>query len=232
MRRTGPATDARGIRGATLSAYRSHQDAHGQRVIDDTIRHTGKTMQADKVAISSHCSRNGRHSRRRARLRPATRAVQAGLVPVLDLGAMPTSDGLVSKPVAKDAQARYPLELGFCGECSLVQLSSTLPPEAMFGEEYLYYSSYSDELLRHSRENAQELIERHGLGQDSHVVEVASNDGYMFRNFAEAEIPVLGIDPAPKQAAGAKAAGESGRSMISSERIWRNASLRRANGRI
>ncbi len=176
-------------------------------VIDDAIRHTGKTMQADKVAVSSHSQSERPAFEASCAAATCNSCGASGLVPILDLGAMPPSDGLVSKPVAKDAQARHPLQLGFCGECSLVQLLSTLPPEAMFGEEYLYYSSYSDELLRHSRENAQELIERLGLGQESNVVEVASNDGYMLRNFLEKKIPVLGIDPAPKQASSANAAG-------------------------
>ncbi|MGE0766689.1 MAG: methyltransferase domain-containing protein [Hyphomicrobiaceae bacterium] len=130
-----------------------------------------------------------------------------GLVPVIDLGDMPTSDGLIVQPHPTRSDARHPLQVGFCPACSLVQLLSTLSGKEMFGDGYLYYSSYSDELLRHSRENALSLMEQKGLGPDSLVVEIASNDGYLLRNFVDRGIPVLGIDPAPNQA---KAANSSG----------------------
>ncbi len=129
------------------------------------------------------------------------------LHPVLDLGAMPASDGLIADPDPVRSDPRYPLQVGFCPQCALVQLLDTLPPEEMFGANYLYYSSYSDELLRHSQQNAEELIADRGLGADSLVVEIASNDGYMLRNFVERGIGVLGIDPAPKQAAAANEKG-------------------------
>lgn len=129
------------------------------------------------------------------------------LEPVLDLGTMPMSDGLVGNPHPLRSDPRHPLQVGFCPKCSLVQLLDTLSPEEMFGNDYLYYSSYSDDLLRHSRDNAEELIASRSLNEDSLVVEVASNDGYMLKNFVERGISVLGIDPAPNQAAAANAAG-------------------------
>ena len=79
----------------------------------------------------------------------------------------------------------------------LVQITETVAPEVLFGADYPYFSSVSAGLLAHSQANALELIARLGLGHDHLVVEIASNDGYMLRNFAEAGIPVLGIDPAP-----------------------------------
>lgn len=129
-----------------------------------------------------------------------------GLEPVLDLGRMPKSDGLVSEALL-EREPRYPLQLGFCPECTLVQLLETPPPHEMFGAEYLYFSSFSRDLLEHSRANASELIERLDLGPDSLVVEPASNDGYMLRNFAEKGIQVLGVEPAPKQAQTARGNG-------------------------
>jgi SAM-dependent methyltransferase len=83
----------------------------------------------------------------------------------------------------------------------------TPEPDELFGNEYLYFSSYSQALLAHSAANAAELIEKLALDGRSLVIELASNDGYMLKNFAAREIPVLGIDPAPKQAAVAQAAG-------------------------
>ncbi|MEW6743243.1 MAG: class I SAM-dependent methyltransferase [Planctomycetota bacterium] len=129
------------------------------------------------------------------------------LEPVLSLGATPLVDALV-KPEDLDKTERcYPLDVVFCASCSLVQILETVPPEELFGREYPYYSSFSDELLRHSRENALRLIEAQRLGRASLVVEIASNDGYLLRHCAERGIPVLGIDPAPGPA---RAAGRIG----------------------
>lgn len=119
-----------------------------------------------------------------------------GLRPVLDLGLMPLSDGLVREDQTASEDARYPLEVAFCPKCSLVQILQTVPPEVLFRQDYPYYSSVIDTLMEHSRRNALELIERHRLGKNSLVVEIASNDGYLLRNFVQNSIPVLGIDPA------------------------------------
>jgi nucleoside-diphosphate-sugar epimerase/SAM-dependent methyltransferase len=129
-----------------------------------------------------------------------------GLKPVLDLGSMPKSDGLVSAKSLGE-EPRFPLQLAFCPECTLVQILEAPPPQELFGVNYLYFSSFSQELLDHSRANALDLIERRDLGPHSLVIEPASNDGYMLRNFAERGIKVLGIEPAPKQAAAARQAG-------------------------
>ena len=129
-----------------------------------------------------------------------------GLQPVLDLGRMPKSDGLLGAD-GIGREPRYPLQVAFCPSCTLVQLLETPPADELFGAEYLYFSTFSDALLSHSRENAEELITRLGLDGDSLVVEPASNDGYMLKNFAAHAIPVLGIEPAPRQAEAANAAG-------------------------
>jgi hypothetical protein len=77
----------------------------------------------------------------------------------------------------------------------------------MFGDDYLYFSSFSEDLLKHSRENALELIGMRGLGPASLVAEIASNDGYMLQNFKEQGVPVLGIDPAKQPATAAMQKG-------------------------
>ncbi|MEX2218543.1 MAG: class I SAM-dependent methyltransferase [Phycisphaerales bacterium] len=130
-----------------------------------------------------------------------------GLTPVLDLGQMPLADGLRTEADLATPQARFPLELAFCPGCSLVQILETLPPKMLFGDDYPYFSSFSDALLEHSRKNAENLIQTRGLGPSSLVVELASNDGYLLRNFVKAGIPVLGIDPAPGPAEAAKKIG-------------------------
>jgi len=129
------------------------------------------------------------------------------LEPILSLGEVPLADGLVDPSTMNGPDSRYPLDVVFCGGCSLVQLLQTVSPDLLFDETYVYFSSFSDELLRHSRENAERLIASRGLGQTSLVVEIASNDGYMLRNFAERRIGVLGIDPAPGPAQAAEAIG-------------------------
>ncbi|MFD0980343.1 NAD-dependent epimerase/dehydratase family protein, partial [Tropicimonas aquimaris] len=89
-----------------------------------------------------------------------------GLVPVVDLGLMPRSDGLLDASGVCHQVGMHPLRAAFCPECALLQLLETLPPQEMFGSDYLYFSSYSEDLLKHSRDHALELISRHGLGGD------------------------------------------------------------------
>ena len=128
-----------------------------------------------------------------------------GLRTFLSLGKTPLADALVDVPGGDED--RFPLDVAFCPTCALVQILEEVPPEKLFVENYLYFSSFSDQLLRHSHDHAVGLIEARQLGPDSLVVELASNDGYLLRNFADRGVPVLGIDPAPTQAAAAEAAG-------------------------
>jgi SAM-dependent methyltransferase len=130
-----------------------------------------------------------------------------GLKAFLDLGETPIANALLRPTDLAELEPRYPLEVGFCPGCSLVQLTYELPADAIFNEAYPYYSSFSDALCRHAREHALGLIESQGLGPESLVVEVASNDGYLLRNFVELGIPVLGIEPTQGPAAAARAAG-------------------------
>ncbi len=123
------------------------------------------------------------------------------LRPFLSLGKTPLADALVRPDDIDAAEQRFPLEVAFCEECTLVQILHDVPPQTLFVDNYLYFSSFSDHLLEHSRAHATNLITSRGLGEDSLVVELASNDGYLLKNFAEQGIPVLGIDPAPDQAA-------------------------------
>ncbi len=129
------------------------------------------------------------------------------LRPFLDLGVTPLSDALVRPENVGKPEARYPLALTFCPDSALVQITEDVDPDVLFVDNYLYFSSFSDQVLQHSRKHALGLIERRHLGADSLVVELASNDGYLLKNFVEAGVPVLGIDPAPDQAAAANAAG-------------------------
>ncbi len=130
-----------------------------------------------------------------------------GLHLILSLGETPLADGLLTADDLDEPEPRYPLNVVFCEECSLVQLRETVDPEVVFGDDYPYYSSFSDALLEHSRLNAERLIAERGLDEGSLVMELASNDGYLLRNFVQAGIPVLGIDPVPGPAEAAKKVG-------------------------
>jgi SAM-dependent methyltransferase len=129
------------------------------------------------------------------------------LLSFLDLGVVPLADGLVKPEDLSGDEARYPLEVAFCKNCSLVQILETVAPEILFSDDYPYYSSFSPYLLRHSKENVEDLIARRKLGPESLVVELASNDGYLLKNYVERGIPVLGIDPAGGPVKTANAAG-------------------------
>lgn len=130
-----------------------------------------------------------------------------GLTPILDLGLSPLADRLVNADRLDEPEPRFPLEVVFCPECSLLQIRETVDPEVLFCQDYPYYSSFSDELIRHSRANVLELIASRDLGPGSRVIEVASNDGYLLRHYVEQGIPVLGIDPADGPARAAEQAG-------------------------
>lgn len=128
------------------------------------------------------------------------------LHPVLDLGNQPLANNLLNEADLERDEPRFPLGIQVCEDCWLVQLTELVPPMDLFSE-YLYFSSYSDTMLNHAAEAVGKFTERLGLGENSFVVEIASNDGYLLRNFVEAEIPCLGIEPAANIAKVAEANG-------------------------
>jgi SAM-dependent methyltransferase len=126
---------------------------------------------------------------------------------ILSFGDTPLADRLLTKAQLDKPELTAPLDLVFCPKCALVQITESVSPEILFCEDYPYFSSVSPALLTHSRENALELIRDRKLGRGSYVIELASNDGYLLRNFVEKGIPVLGIDPASGPAEAAQKAG-------------------------
>ncbi|HEV2035657.1 MAG TPA: class I SAM-dependent methyltransferase [Candidatus Dormibacteraeota bacterium] len=118
-----------------------------------------------------------------------------GVELVLSLGETPLANALI-KPDQLDApEPVFPLDLAFCSDCSLVQITFTVPPERLFSE-YPYLSSVSDTMLEHARQLTAELGRERRLSADSLVIEIASNDGYLLQNYLASGIPVLGIEPA------------------------------------
>lgn len=114
---------------------------------------------------------------------------------VIDLGMQPLANNLLREEDLKKEEPHFPLEVWVCGDCWLMQISHVVPPVDLFSQ-YLYFSSFSDQLLAHSRTAVLKHIEQKQLGSGSFVVEVASNDGYLLKNFVEAGIPCLGFEPA------------------------------------
>src|ERR1700693_552460 len=92
-------------------------------------------------------------------------------------------------------EALYPLRAFVCAQCFLVQLEQFETPDHIFSE-YAYFSSYSSSWLDHSRRYVEQVTQRFGIDQSSHVVELASNDGYLLQYFRERHVPVLGVEPA------------------------------------
>ena len=125
-----------------------------------------------------------------------------GLAGILSLGSLPLPNAYPPAGAPAD-EPRFPLDVGFCPACSLVQLRHIVAPEQMFSD-YLYFSSYSVSTLRHAEALACSLIADRQLGPGSLVVEVASNDGYLLQHFQRAGVPVLGIEPAANIAAVAR----------------------------
>ena len=138
----------------------------------------------------------------------ACRSCGAGeLLPVLSLGALPLSDGLLGEDELDRPEPRFPLDVAFCAACGLVQILDTVPPEILFGRDYPYFSSVSATLLAHSKAHVAERLPELPPGPETLVVELASNDGYLLQFYREAGVRVLGIDPAPGPVAAARAKG-------------------------
>jgi SAM-dependent methyltransferase len=114
---------------------------------------------------------------------------------VLDLGIQPLANNLLRSSDLDAPEPTFPLRLAVCRSCWLLQILDLVPPVQLFSE-YLYFSSFSDLMLRHAREAAERYMREFNLGSNSLVVEVASNDGYCLRNFKDAAVPALGIEPA------------------------------------
>ncbi|MFV9646530.1 MAG: SAM-dependent methyltransferase, partial [Desulfobacterales bacterium] len=112
-----------------------------------------------------------------------------------DLGMSPLANSYLKPEDLQKMEPFYPLHVYICERCYLVQLQEFEAPEHIFSH-YAYFSSYSETWLNHARAYAQLMIDRFGFTAKSHVVEIASNDGYLLRYFKEKGIPVLGVEPA------------------------------------
>jgi hypothetical protein len=125
----------------------------------------------------------------------------------LDLGFAPPSNAYLLAENLSHPEIHYPLRVKVCEQCWLVQTEDFARADELFSADYAYFSGTSTSWLDHAARYANAITDRLGLGSDSLVIEVASNDGYLLKNFVAASIPCLGIEPTDSTAAAAEALG-------------------------
>jgi SAM-dependent methyltransferase len=122
----------------------------------------------------------------------------------VDLGVQPISNAFRRAEDRDRPETFYPLHAYVCDDCRLVQLQDFGTPEDHFHGEYAYFSSFSSSWLAHAQSYTGAMTQRFGLGAQSHVIEIASNDGYLLQYFKAAGIPCMGVDPAENCARAAR----------------------------
>ena len=138
---------------------------------------------------------------------PACRGCgRSGLKIFLSLGSTPLANALLAPERMGMSEPTYPLDLALCPDCTLVQITETVPARELF-EHYVYFSSFSETTLDHARTLVQKLVASCRLEHGSLVIEIASNDGYLLQFYRQSRIPVLGIEPARNVAQAAQQKG-------------------------
>lgn len=125
----------------------------------------------------------------------------------LDLGSTPPSNAYLSREDLEKPEQRYPLVINVCDRCWLVQTEDYAKADELFSPDYAYFSSTSTSWLAHAALYAETIARRLSLSADSLVIEVASNDGYLLKNFVTAGVPCLGIEPTASTAVAAEKLG-------------------------
>ena len=125
----------------------------------------------------------------------------------IDLVNAPASNSFLTYEQLNEPETFYPLKVYTCPACFLVQLDEYKKSDAIFDNEYVYFSSFSTSWLTHAKRYVMQMIERFGFTTESQIIEIASNDGYLLQYFHEKQIPVLGIEPTANTAAVAVARG-------------------------
>lgn len=128
-------------------------------------------------------------------------------LPFLDLGSAPPSNAYLSEPALRAPELWFPLRLLVCQTCWLVQTEDHAGREALFTDDYAYFSSFSSSWLAHAQDYVQGMQHRFGLDAASCVVEVAANDGYLLQYVQAAGIPCYGVEPTASTAGAARAKG-------------------------
>jgi len=113
----------------------------------------------------------------------------------IDLVNSPASNSFLDKEQLDEPEVFYPLKVYTCSNCFLVQIPEFKKSDAIFNDQYVYFSSYSRSWLAHAQNYTEKMISRFNYSSESQIVEIASNDGYLLQYFKEKNIPVLGIEP-------------------------------------
>ena len=113
----------------------------------------------------------------------------------VDLGETPLANSYLTKEMVNETEKKFPLQAFVCEKCFLVQVEEFEKPKDIFSD-YAYFSSYSTSWVEHVKLFADEMISEFNLSKNDQVIEIASNDGYLLKNFKSNNIPILGIEPA------------------------------------
>jgi len=130
-------------------------------------------------------------------------------LPLVDLGTSPPSNAYLTESLLHAPEKWFPLRVLVCQACWLVQTEDFTQADELFDDEYAYFSGFSESWLAHSEKYVADMVQRFKLSSDSHVVEVAANDGYLLQYFKTRDIPCTGVEPTASTAAAARAKGIS-----------------------
>jgi len=128
-------------------------------------------------------------------------------LPLVDLGSAPPSNAYLTEQTVRAPEKWFPLRVLVCENCWLAQTEDFAQAHELFDADYAYFSSFSTSWLAHSERYVDAMVERFGLNTDSHVVEVAANDGYLLQYVKAHKIPCTGVEPTASTAAAAREKG-------------------------
>ena len=128
-------------------------------------------------------------------------------LPLVDLGSAPPSNAYLTEHSLRMPEKWFPLRVLVCDNCWLVQTEDFAQADELFDDDYAYFSSFSDGWLAHAERYVADMVARFGLNEDSHVIEVAANDGYLLQYVQQKGIPCTGIEPTASTAAAARDKG-------------------------
>jgi hypothetical protein len=125
----------------------------------------------------------------------------------IDLINSPASNSFLTQEELNEPEVFFPLKVYTCSKCFLVQIDEYKKSDAIFDDKYVYFSSFSTSWLAHAKKYTDMMVERFGFNENSQVIEIASNDGYLLQYFKEKNVPVLGIEPTANTAEVARSKG-------------------------
>jgi hypothetical protein len=128
-------------------------------------------------------------------------------LPLIDLGSSPPSNAYLTKYTLKTPEKWFPLKVLVCTSCWLAQTEDYAGADELFDAEYAYFSSFSSSWLNHAERYVSLMVQRFNLSVESHVIEVAANDGYLLQYVQQMQIPCLGIEPTQSTANAAREKG-------------------------